>query len=400
MSTDVTIAAAKRALAAAGEHVPELAALARTVKISVSPKLSTAGIFRSGRMVLNPEWFGLLDPADQEFVVAHELLHLLLRTHDRAEGSPAGAFNLAHDAVINDLLFRRLGRTPPASGVWLPGAAALAAEELLNRPPGEPSHDCLRDDALDDELERELFGHEPSLAERGWGEARIVMENELVEPDMADKLVSRLGWLPAPDMEPDAKRVALGGLQRWLAGVAGHERRRSYARPSRKLASESCVRPGRASRPAKLGVVVDTSSSMVGRLASARLVLQWLERRYPLRVVLSDGVACATVTHLPRARDWVAGSAGDREVVVMPSPCERCGIRHAYRVAGVQTDLSQGVERLGRDASVDAIVVLSDGYAKATRPPPRPLLWALLGQEPGTAPRMGSTVHLASLGAE
>ena len=66
------------------------------------------------------------------FVLAHELLHLALRTHDRANGSHHLEFNYAHDYIINDILQAELGfEQVPAGGLDMPGARHKAAEEIV-----------------------------------------------------------------------------------------------------------------------------------------------------------------------------------------------------------------------------------------------------------------------------
>ena len=66
------------------------------------------------------------------FVLAHELLHLALRTHDRAKGSGPLEFNYAHDYIINDILRVELGFTSiPAGGLDMQGAREKSAEEIV-----------------------------------------------------------------------------------------------------------------------------------------------------------------------------------------------------------------------------------------------------------------------------
>ena len=65
-------------------------------------------------------------------MLAHELLHLALRTHDRASGSGRLEFNYAHDYIINDILRVELGfASIPAGGLDMPGAREKSAEEIV-----------------------------------------------------------------------------------------------------------------------------------------------------------------------------------------------------------------------------------------------------------------------------
>src|SRR5439155_15747149 len=83
------------------------------------------------RIVVNPKWFLSLPMPDQVFVLAHEVLHLALRTHERCEGSDARLFNIAHDYIINDMLRESLDCPVPAQGLDMPGAAKRSAEEIV-----------------------------------------------------------------------------------------------------------------------------------------------------------------------------------------------------------------------------------------------------------------------------
>ena len=122
--------AALSALRAVEVLVPSLSELVRVVRVSADPRVETAGIFRSGRMVVAPSWLLSLRPADAAFVVAHELMHLALRTHERASGIDPFVANVAHDYIINDMLAEALGREVPAGGLVMRGARHRSLEEL------------------------------------------------------------------------------------------------------------------------------------------------------------------------------------------------------------------------------------------------------------------------------
>src|SRR5690349_11385313 len=76
---------------------PHLAGLAAAMRITLDDRVPTMGVFASGRLVANPAFTARLSSSDLIFVLAHELLHLALRTHDRAKGSGRLEFNYAHD---------------------------------------------------------------------------------------------------------------------------------------------------------------------------------------------------------------------------------------------------------------------------------------------------------------
>ena len=112
--------------------LPHLAGLAAAVRVTLDWRVPTMGIFASGRMVANPGFTARLKDNELVFVLAHELLHLALRTHDRARASGRLEFNYAHDYIINDILRSELGfATIPAGGLDMPGARERSAEDIV-----------------------------------------------------------------------------------------------------------------------------------------------------------------------------------------------------------------------------------------------------------------------------
>jgi hypothetical protein len=112
--------------------LPHLAGLAAAVRVQLDASVPTMGVFASGRLLANPAFTARLKDNELIFVLAHELLHLALRTHDRARGSGRLEFNYAHDYIINDILRTELGFAAiPAGGLDMPGARHRSAEEIV-----------------------------------------------------------------------------------------------------------------------------------------------------------------------------------------------------------------------------------------------------------------------------
>jgi predicted metal-dependent peptidase len=121
-----------RALRLVTVPFPYLAGLAAAARVALDARVPTMGVFASGRMVANAAFVARLSDADLRFVVAHELMHLALRTHQRALGADRMQFNVAHDYIINDLLRAELGVAHvPAGGLDMPGARLRSAEAIL-----------------------------------------------------------------------------------------------------------------------------------------------------------------------------------------------------------------------------------------------------------------------------
>jgi predicted metal-dependent peptidase len=108
--------------------LPHLAGLAASTRVALDSRIPTMGVFASGRLVANPHFVRRLKENELVFVLAHELLHLALRTHDRAKGADRLQFNYAHDYIINDILRTELGFAHiPANGLDMPGARERSA---------------------------------------------------------------------------------------------------------------------------------------------------------------------------------------------------------------------------------------------------------------------------------
>jgi predicted metal-dependent peptidase len=88
-------------------------------------------VFASGRLVANRAFTARLADKDLDFVLAHELMHLALRTHDRAVGASHIEYNYAHDYIINDTLRHELGMPIPAGGLDMHGARERTAEDIV-----------------------------------------------------------------------------------------------------------------------------------------------------------------------------------------------------------------------------------------------------------------------------
>lgn len=120
-------------------RLPYLAGLAWFVRLVPADVVEVAGITRDGRLIYNPRVFAAMTVDEAAFVFAHELMHLALRHHERAEQcADPGLANLAQDYVINDLLADLANELPRGDrglprigGVYRPGAAREGAEAIL-----------------------------------------------------------------------------------------------------------------------------------------------------------------------------------------------------------------------------------------------------------------------------
>lgn len=417
------IAAGRVALHRVSALLPHLTALAALVELAPCEKVRTAGISRSGRLLLAPQWFLRLSLDEQVFVIAHELMHLALDSHARAEGLDAARFNVAHDHVINVELANVLRTKPPSGALYDPVRyAGQSAEEIYksltdddvgstNWDPnarqrrrndassrgwssGGALADALRraglageaiNDVLDDEVERQLLPRVQDVSPTKLEAIRRAAAG-------ASALGVTLGRLRRAEVENAARGTTPGSegaymaalhcsftppwervLCHWLEGVT--TQRRSFSRASRRGANRSDVAlPGRIREGYTLHIVLDTSGSMVSELPRLLGIISTFGR--------SAGL---TDVHVLQADTAVQD---DRWV-----PIEELD---KFPISGFGgSDMSDAMYRLAEDPTVTAAVVLTDGdIAYPESAPPYDVLWGTTGYNPSFMPTYGLVVPI------
>jgi len=389
---------------------PHLAGLAAAVRVELDARVPTMGVFASGRMLANPAFTARLSGDDLVFVLAHELLHLALRTHDRARGSAALEFNYAHDYIINDMLRHALGTTAiPAGGLDMPGAREKSAEEIVlemrrsgnfmqsrtqvwegqvvtveqvlgaarQAPPGTMG------DALDARRERELFPQDRAdQAERAQAIRDLAARGMVLAKAMGvlrgkgdssggqqQNVLAQRGFFHTP------WHVA---LQTWLEGVAPGER--TYTRASRRgNDSGDVVMPGRKRYSWMLNVILDTSASMGDEIPQ-------------LLGAIADFCDAAGVDEIRVVQcDTVVTS----DEVLSPAALAD------YKISGYGgSDLTPALIALAEDPRVTAAIVITDGeISYPNEPVPYAVLWALPKSSASFQPSYGRVITMQPGGA-
>jgi predicted metal-dependent peptidase len=370
--------------------LPHLAGLAAAVRVAIDERVPTMGVFASGRLTVNPAFVARLKDNELIFVLAHELLHLALRTHDRAKGSGRLEFNYAHDYIINDILRVALGFTGiPAGGLDMPGAREKSAEQIvldmrknadkmasksrvfdgehvtLRRVfggPGGPQDQQDAGDVLDDKTERELF---PAEAAEQAEHVRTLRELAAKSLALAKAMDAMKGRDRNGSNAQHQIVTALRGLyrtpwemslQRWMESVAPGER--TFTRPSRRGADRAdIVLPGRRRESWMLNVVLDTSGSMTNEI--------------PL--VLGAVADFCDAIAVDQIRVVQCDTAVTSDEVLSPDQLAD------YRVSGYGgSDLSPAMLALADDPSVTACLIVTDGdIACPPEEMPYGVLWLL-----------------------
>jgi predicted metal-dependent peptidase len=389
-SAEATLARIERGLRMVTVPMPHLAGLAAAVRCSIDDRVPTMGVFASGRMVANRQFVAKLRENELVFVLAHELLHLALRTHDRAKGSGRLEFNYAHDYIINDILRAELGFTHvPAGGLDMPGAKEKSAERIVleMRKDGDkmksktqvwdgeetsargalnPSGQGQRgaDDAgdvMDDAKERELF---PECRD-GQTRQKGNIEREAAKSAALGRAMGAMKGRGLESGDVTQTVMALRGmyktpwevaLQKWIESVAPGER--TYLRPSRREVSGSdVVLAGRKRESWMLNIVLDTSGSMTDEIPRALgAIADFCEQLSvdEIRLLQCD----AQVTN---------------DEMLSPEALAN------YQVSGFGgSDLTPGMRALAEDARVTAALVITDGdIAFPPEEMPYDVLWVV-----------------------
>jgi predicted metal-dependent peptidase len=393
--------------------MPHLAGLVESIRLQAEERVPTAGIFASGRLVYNPEWMRKLSLKDVTFVMAHELMHLMLLTHDRIGEGNARTFNVAHDLIINYHLEEIFGMPPPAGGLkytfflpkrlWeefrdgMPLESLVALLESISydeimaakawRPdegpvPNTPLADALQKlrpepqpwkeemDVLSTSRELEWY---PGENLKTLEKQAAALEEKVYEAISKEAILERIKdhALPVEGEQAagayqytyEALKTHYSppwqmALQQWMEATTPGPR--SYARPSRRGQYPDFSRPGRTREGFTLHIVLDTSGSMAGVLAKALGVIGsfcQIMQIESIHLLQCD----ATVT----ADDWVDTAELDQ-----------------YTIKGMGgSDMSPAMQRLAEDPEVERAIVITDGYIQYPRQAmPYEVLWVLTAE--------------------
>lgn len=217
-----------------------------------------------------------------KFVLAHEYLHAGLQHHARRQGRDFGLWNAACDFVINAWLKEmQIGQMPQRGLLYDEDLANISAEEIY------------------DEILRNIKKYSKLETFRGYGKGDIIADGyggSLTSPTTLDEFCKNAlrsgleyhesggrGYIPAGLIE-EIRALSMPPipwdvqLAEWFdAYFAPLEKRRSYARPSRRQSATPDI-PRPSLLPADIpehsrtyGVIIDTSGSMSATLIGLAL---------------------------------------------------------------------------------------------------------------------------------
>jgi hypothetical protein len=376
--------------------LPYLSGLANTVRLYADPRVGTAGVSATGRVLVSPQWFGNLDLADATFVMAHELLHLCLESHERGVGTDHMTFNIAHDYIINDILREELGRKPMEGALSFYGAKEMSAEKIVTMlrggqlrvsgnaapsmmrgaledagllPPDDGDTGPVSGDVITIERESELFPNDdPADGQRRRQRVRAAAAKALSLAALKGRL-DEIDNMPDAPLAPPRDLTAIANamrakyappwelaLQQWMEAVAPGPR--SYASASRRAAGHpEVVLAGRRRVGWTLNIILDTSGSMENEIS----------RVLGLIAAFCESVSVGLI-HILQC---------DQRVTVdeFIEPEELW----SYQIEGFGgSDMGPAMLELAKDPEVEAVIIITDGQISyPTQPMPYEVLWAV-----------------------
>ncbi len=389
---DLILQRLRRGLHIVAGTMPHLSGLAAALRMDLDDRVPTMGVFASGRLIANRAFTSRLKDNELCFVLAHELLHLALRTHDRARGSKSLEFNYAHDYIINDILRVEMGfPTIPAGGLDMPGARNRSAEDIVlemrrnadlmqsrsrvfegqtatvrevlahARHGKNTESDDAAGDVMGDERERKMFPD--SIDTQDEDKARIAdIAARGRAIDSALRAIRERGSKAGAEsrimaaQRHNTRPAWQAALQRWIESSSMGTR--SFARPSRRAASCSdAILPGRLRMSCMVNVILDTSGSMTGLIA-------------PALGAIADFCDLAGVDQV-RVLQCDAAVTSDRTF----APAELAQVE----VQGFGgSDLSPAMLMLADDPAIQAAIVITDGdIALPQEPMPYRVVWVV-----------------------
>lgn len=222
-----------------------------------------------------------LKKEEWKFILAHEFLHAGLQHHERRQGRDFYLWNIACDFTINGWLKEMgVGELPEIGVLYDETLKGLSAEDIYDRIINEGKRyirlDTFRGYGQGDILDGSVNGKNPNTTLDDFCKNALAQGLEF-------HISNGRGYLPAGLIE-EIRALAMPPIRwdielaRWFDGFFGSiEKKRSYARPSRRQASSPDIPRPRyvideaLSEGRTFGVVLDTSGSMDVKLLGKAL---------------------------------------------------------------------------------------------------------------------------------
>ena len=259
----------------------------------------TACVDRHGKIKFNADLIGQLTLEELMYVLAHETMHVVYGHLPRLNGRDPKLWNIATDAVINDLLdLGKAGRRPNGA-IHMPGASEYTADEvyekLMQGQPKQKNSGGKQKDgnlpqgpsspAIEDLPEEEAKACKPMDSKAAEAQGKIEMAEAMQMARAMGKLPGELGKRIEEVLKSKVPWHEV--LERFMS--ARSERHQTWNRPNKRYAGRFYL-PHRDRLPSMGEVVIalDSSGSISEREISSFLghVNRILEDCHPTKVHL------------------------------------------------------------------------------------------------------------------
>lgn len=344
---------------------------------------------------INPDFFESLPLQDCIGVLKHEAMHVANLHSFRGQNKNPKKWNIACDAVINDVLLHKEGNTLPEGCVDVHGASQYSAEQYYSMMPDPPEEDEGGDGEGDGQGQGQGQGqsngqgNQPGNGDPLSGDVQQAQDKSEEAQAKAKATVARArnaakarGLMPA-HMEEWLEELLNPSvdwkdtLRRFLTETSEDDH--SLARPDRRFVSDDLYLPGRFGEDAmgEMVAILDTS----GSVSNAELGQFF-------------GELCGAVAEVSPEKLVVIYC--DSEVAHVdefyaPTEAEVKEVRKRHGGGG--TTMPAGIKYAEEHyPNAAACVVLTDGGTPWGTPSFIPTLWAIT--EEGIKPEWGEYVHV------
>lgn len=326
-------------------------------------------------LYVNPTNFSKLSLEEAKGVLKHEVMHPALMHNWRRGTRTQQNWNIACDAVINNII-KDEGGALPEGGVDMPMAKGLTAEQVYAQlppePPGksggggqnDPNGNPMDGDVLDapDQSAQAEAQMRQRIAQAAQVAKAMGKLPKNLEEIFGEILNPRVGW----------KEI----LREFLTEIARTDY--SFARPNRRFVAQGGYLPGLHSEGSmrKLGIVIDTSGSIGGE-----------------EIKQFFGEVCGAIEEVsPGQLVVVYCDAAVNHVDHFDSPSVGEVAASAKRVGGGGTNMVAAIDWLEEnEPDVSATIVMTDGYTPFGEPRGN-VLWGITTA--GMEAPWGQTVHV------
>ena len=98
--------------------------------LDLSGVVPTAAVDKKGKIYVNPAFAEKLSPEELQFLLAHEVMHVVFAHHARRGGREPELWNVVNDLIINDILVKEGVGKMVEGGLYQAGASEHTSEEL------------------------------------------------------------------------------------------------------------------------------------------------------------------------------------------------------------------------------------------------------------------------------